>query len=308
MGARIPIPPALVGRAILSSEIPAYGLKRGRLRGADVAHPFHGVSAVNVDTDTILGRCRAYEPVLRDGQWFSHVTALELFGAPLPADMLDQPIHLVVAAPRTPPRSRGVCGHVFASNTFEVGIRIGYPVVSAADAWVQSATLLGREDLVAAADFLVTGRRVGRNREAPPATLEQLAAAAMRTRGSRGAAKVRWALPRVRIGPDSRPESLLRLLLSAARFPTPAIRHSVVVEGGLVFHPDLTFVEAQVVLEYEGDIHRTDRATWLDDIERRELVEAAGWRVVRVTSRDLFEHPELFVARLRRIMRGRTRR
>ena len=61
-------------------------------------------------------------------------------------------------------------------------------------------------------------------------------------------------------------------------------------------------------LEYEGDGHLTDRTTWLDDIERRELMEAAGWRVVRVISRDIFEYPELFVVRVRCILQSRTPR
>lgn len=100
----------------------------------------------------------------------------------------------------------------------------------------------------------------------------------------------------------------MRLLLAVSRFATPEIRHPIEVEGGLVFHPDLAFVAERVALEYEGDGHRADRTTWLDDIERRELMEAAGWRVVRVTSRDTFEHPELFVVRLRRILQSRTPR
>ena len=43
-----------------------------------------------------------------------------------------------------------------------------------------------------------------------------------------------------------------------------------------------------MIFEYEGDGHRTDRDQWLDDIDRRELFEDAGFRVVRVTTRDVF--------------------
>jgi very-short-patch-repair endonuclease len=116
-----------------------------------------------------------------------------------------------------------------------------------------------------------------------------------------------WALPRIRVGADSRPETLLRLLITSVGLPEPELRHPIVVESGRVLHPDLVFAQVKVALEYEGDVHRVDRGTWLNDIERREALELAGWRVVRVTSRDLFEYPELFIARLRLILGDRSR-
>ena len=53
-------------------------------------------------------------------------------------------------------------------------------------------------------------------------------------------------------------------------------------------------------------MHRVDRATWLRDLQRRELFEDAGWRVIRVTSADLFGSPDAFVARVRALRRSRT--
>ena len=306
MSHRVPLPPSLRGHAIRTADAPLHEVGRGRLRGSDVAHPFHGVSSIDVDDSTMVGRCRSYEPLLREAQWFSHLTALALFGAPLARAVRDGPLDLIVLAPRTPPRSRGVRGHVAVAGSLEVGARTGFPVVSAADAWVQSAPLLTREDLVAAGDFLVTGRRTGPDREPPHATLDQLSAAVARSRRKRGAVAMSWALPRIRIGADSRPETLLRLLITSAGLPEPELRHPIAVESGRVLHPDLVFAPVKVALEYEGDVHRVDRATWLNDIERREALELAGWRVVRVTSRDVFEFPELFIARLRRILGDRS--
>jgi very-short-patch-repair endonuclease len=42
------------------------------------------------------------------------------------------------------------------------------------------------------------------------------------------------------------------------------------------------------------------------DITRRELMEDAGWRVVRVTAEDLFDHPEALIARIRSILASRA--
>jgi very-short-patch-repair endonuclease len=91
------------------------------------------------------------------------------------------------------------------------------------------------------------------------------------------------------------------MLLVKARLPEPVVDHPVLVRPGLVLHADLAYPDLRVVFEYEGDGHRTSRRQWLRDIERRELFESAGERVVRVTSIDLFESSEAFVQRVRRI-------
>ena len=57
---------------------------------------------------------------------------------------------------------------------------------------------------------------------------------------------------------------------------------------------DFVWREAKVVVEYEGDHHRTHRRQWQHDIARTRLLEALGWRVVRITASDLRD------ARLRR--------
>lgn len=183
----------------------------------------------------------------------------------------------------------------------------GLTVADAAHAWCQAGAILSREDLVAAGDALLTGPRVQGVRQPGVTVWERLAAAASELRGSPGAAKVAWALPRLRSGIDSRPESLLRLRCVRARLPEPSVDVPIAVAGGLVLHADLAYISARIVLEYEGDVHRVDRATWLRDLRRRELLEDAGWRVIRVTSADLFDAPDAFTARLRTLLRARTR-
>lgn len=278
---------------------------RSRMRRGDIAHPFYGVSGAELDLETLLGRCAAYEPLLLDGQLFSHVTALALHGAPLPPWLESEPLHLSVLFPRTPPRGAGVHGH--SLRRLSGTIHLGFPVADAAHAWCQAAAILGREDLVAAGDALITGPRIAGVRGAGVTTRERLAEVASMLRGSPGSGKVAWALPRVRSGVDSRPETLLRLLCVRARLPEPLVDHAITVAAGLVLHADLAYADARIVLDYEGDAHRVDRATWLRDLQRRELFEDAGWRVVRVTSADLFGDPDAFVARLRTLRRARIR-
>jgi hypothetical protein len=291
--------------AIRTSDAGEWGAARSRLRRSDIAHPFFGVSGADLDLETLVGRCSAYEPLLRDGQLFSHVTALGLHGAPLPPWLEEEPLHLAVLFPRTPPRGQGVRGH--SLRRLSGAIHLGFPIAEAAHAWCQSAAILGREDLVAAGDALVTGPRIAGTRRPGITTRDRLAEAANALRGSPGSGRVAWALPRIRSGVDSRPETLLRLLCVRSRLPEPLVDHAIAVAGGLVLHADIAYADARIVLDYEGDVHRVDRATWLRDLQRRELFEDAGWRVIRVTSADLFGAPDAFVERLRALRRARIR-
>jgi len=162
-------------------------------------------------------------------------------------------------------------------------------------------------DLVAAGDFIISGLRTTTGREQPLASVADLRSAATRNRGKRGARAVRWALPLLRSPVDSRPESLLRLLLIASGFPEPIVNDATLVENGaLVLHPDLKWPQWRIVFEYEGDGHREDKRRFRRDISRKEQFEDAGWRVIRVTSDDLFVNPVAFIARVRRIVAERS--
>jgi hypothetical protein len=300
---RSALPGELRGLAIRTVEGDEYGLPRSRLRRADVAHPFHGVSALDVDLSTVIGRCTSFEPLLLAGQFFSHVTAALLFGAPLPVGSDVGSLDVAVLDPRTPPRGRGVTAHRVTG--VEVVLRHGLPTVSPADAWCELALLLRPADLIAVGDHLVTGRRTGSTRAPALASIQDLRDAVRRHRGKRGSRVLGWAVERVRSGVDSRPETLLRLLLVEAGLPEPELGIEVDVGGGLMLHPDLAYPTWKVTFEYEGDGHRTDRKLWRRDIERRELFEAAGWRVIRVTGDDIVGAPDVFLRRVHRIIAAR---
>lgn len=174
----------------------------------------------------------------------------------------------------------------------------GLPLSSPAHVWCQLAGELDREDLVAAADHLVGAR-------ARPAlvTVDELALLSTLLARAKGGRARAWALPRIRFGSDSRPETLLRLFLEELGWVGIEVNRPVLVDGGrLTLHPDLSLPALRIAFEYEGDGHRMDRRQWSHDIRRRELLELAGWRVVRVTAADLFRDRDAFTARLRRFV------
>ncbi|MCL2515783.1 MAG: very short patch repair endonuclease [Microbacteriaceae bacterium] len=302
-------PPSLpdsLGTTFSTATALAAGVTPSRLRNAAISQPFRGANVVGIAT-ALTDRAAACAVRTRGTFAFCGVTAAALHGVPLPPgiDMPHRPLDVAVVAPRTPPRAEGITGHSFAAHSFRVVMLAGLPVVEATAAWCQLAEALSREDLVAAGDFLLSGDPWESHRRQPRCTLEQLTEAVRRHAGKRGAKKLRWALARVRHGVDSRPETLLRLLLVAAGVPEPVIRHAIpVADGRLVLHPDLALPQFGVVFEYQGDGHR-ERDRFLSDIERDELIRAEGWEVVQVTSKDLFGNRRIFIERVFAVLRRR---
>lgn len=227
-----------------------------------------------------------YAPRLRSGQLFSHVTAARLLGIPVPSHCRSSTALHVASVRGTRVRTRGVVGHVVPDAVLFFVEEL--PVVSPAQTWCHLAPMVSREYLVAAGDYLISGLRLpGGFRSPPLCSREQLAEAVRRHGSRRGAAALAWALPLLRSGVDSPRESMLRLAIVAAGLPEPAIGHPVPVAGDVVLHPDLSYPQRRVAIEYEGDEHRKDKKRWRKDLRRVALLEEAGWRVIRATDDDI---------------------
>lgn len=286
MPRRVPLPPHARGSAFRSSRAGGCELGRGRLRAPDVDAPFHGIRSVSMPLDTPVSLARAYAPRLRPGQFYCLVTAALLWGIPLPTELERAMVVHVGTTTGSKPRTQGVVGHEY--RELRIRHRKHLPVTTPADTWCHLASVLSREDLVAAGDFLISGERVSATlRTTPLSTPSDLEDAAGRYGRTPGARSIRWALPRLRKGVDSRRESLLRLLLVALGLPEPVVGHPVAVAGGILLHPDLSYPPARIAIEYEGDEHRSSKQRWRDDVRRVRLLEEAGWRVFRVTDDDM---------------------
>ncbi|MGW9630297.1 endonuclease domain-containing protein [Agromyces sp. NPDC055520] len=307
MPQRIPIPDALRDRAFTTVEGLSAGLGEGRLRGSDLTRPFHGIRIV-VEASDPVARCRSYLPRLRDGQFFSHETAARLWGVPLPTPFdPSAPLHVSSFAPERPPRTRGVVGHELRPGRVDVVTRSGMPVADAASTWLQLATALRLDDLVAAGDHLVLDPAVLDPRDIRPhLPLHELLEAARKYRG-RGRRLAVEAARLVRIGAESRPESLLRLLLLRAGLPEPELNFVVIgADGGFVARVDLAYPRVKVAVEYDGDQHRTSTRQYDHDIARFDRLHDLGWHVVRVRARGLFRFPDDTVDRVTRVLADRS--
>jgi len=67
---------------------------------------------------------------------------------------------------------------------------------------------------------------------------------------------------------------------------------------------DLVYGQFKILLEYQGDQHRTDRAQWRRDIRRVGGLEDNGWQMLQYTDDDL-QAPRTLVARLDMRLRAR---
>jgi very-short-patch-repair endonuclease len=166
--------------------------------------------------------------------------------------------------------------------------------------WRHLATFLTLDELVVAGDYLVRRKR-------PLTTIAELDAATTRAGRAKGARNARYALADIRSGTDSPMESVLRLLIIRSGLPEPVIGHTVRDQrGDFVATPDLSYVAERIAIEYEGSIHQSDPWVFAEDIERRELLEDAGWLVIRVIARHVYTTPNELLQRIARALAART--
>ena len=319
MSSRKKLPPKFTGEPFHVGAAKFAGVGEGRLRGRDLERPFYGVRlAVDAELDTgrnyghfanaraadefgaLLRRCLAYSLILKPGQFFSHVTAARLWKTPLPTSFdSDEPLHISVEAPRRAPEGRATIGHQVTVGRTSVADRFGFPVSDPASTWLALAATLSLDDLVAAGDHFVLDPAVLDPYDIRPhCSLADLEASARIPR-SAGSPAARAAIAQVRLGAESRPESLLRRLLARAGLPEPELARDLYDSSGRwLARVDLFFAEWKVVVEYDGEQHRENSRQYDRDQSRIESLIRAGFTVVKVRKFQLFQHPETAVERV----------
>ena len=266
------------------------------------------MTGVGADPTSLIDRCTALLPLMSNDQVFSHLTAAALLGLPLPdergaSDPLDV---LTIGARRM--RRPGIAGRQTGDTDTPVTFLAHLPVVAPTRTWCHLAELgraarIDRRWLVAIGDHAISGTRTAGGRTRPLAESAELTAAVREHGSRRGAASLAWALPRLRHPVDSPRESLVRLILVAGGLPESEVQFAVTTARG-IRHADLGYRDARLLIEYQGDEHRTSRKRWLDDLTRRQLFEDAGYRVIEIGAADLVDEAAL-VARVHRALEAR---
>jgi hypothetical protein len=275
--------PFVVNAAVSSGLVAA-----GRLRRRDLVTPTRGVRVVRSLGDDVRTRMIAVGLVLDAEQFFSHVTALQLWGCPVPRRVEYGDLHVSSPTGRAIERRRGVRGHRVDRRRMRARFDVTPPRSSPARAWYESRSLLTVRDLVIVGDHLI-----GKSGLADLAELASVIRA-----GDRGVAAARVALGLVRLGSESPMETIVRLIVVEAGFPEPALNIDVHDAAGVFLgRVDMAWPELRIAIEYDGEHHR-ERDVFQRDRRRQGGFAVAGWIVLHVTAVDARQSGP-FIARLR---------
>ncbi|MGB3376359.1 MAG: hypothetical protein WBA87_14610 [Microbacterium sp.] len=317
------LPPGL-GAHFSTAHAIDQGVTRRRLRGRDLQKPFHGARRTvadiaaekkRLDKDTRplapsrrlaeepRARALTYLQVMPKDAFICGRSAALLRGYPVDAakkrgksrnhrgeegeedenDSLD----VGVITPQTAPRGKGVKGRRLASRFVQVEQFDGIPVMTAPTMWAMLGRELTERELTILADAIVHIPRDSygvSHPERADATLADLQAA-IDAGPQKGVAKLRAALARARTGSASPLETEYRLDAEDAGLPTPELDVQIRDERGrLLGISELVYGKYRLVVEIEGDHHRSSRQQWNRDIEKYRDYAEAGWEVVRLTS------------------------
>jgi hypothetical protein len=266
------------------------GLPVSQLRSARFRRLFHDVY-VSADTPlsaSVLAKAAlSISPV---GSHASHHTAACIWGGVVP----DQPLtHVSTPYPGSRSRRQGVGSHRSPRGSEVVSFG-GLRVSSPEQTFIDLATELSLVDLVVLGDSLVRKGRM---------SVRELSESAPGWRG-KGCLAARRAASLVRAGVDSPMETRLRLLMVFAGLPEPVINHSWSGAGaGGSMRFDLSYPELLLIIEYDGLQHAKDDRQYSRDIERREELDAAGWRIIVIRSADIYANPRQTLDRIAGAMR-----
>jgi hypothetical protein len=285
--------PFLVAQALSDGATPAVLRNRRRF-----AAPSRGIRIPSHRASDSIVQTRAVLLASPPGTVVCHVSALDLLGVERPWQYSTDPDTHILVPRGSNPRRPGVVTHTTHARPEVVHLVEGIPVLAPYLVWRQLAGELPVWDLIVLGDAMTR-----RKHRATSLSMLQATTAATAS-GTRGIARMRAALPEVREGTDSSQETRARLALREAGFPRPEVNHVIRNnEGQFIAMVDVAFPGQHLAIEYEGDHHRTDRATWRRDISRVRALEDAGWSVLRITADDVRD-PLPFLDQVRRRLRS----
>ncbi|MGH1523188.1 DUF559 domain-containing protein [Leifsonia sp. L25] len=272
------------------------------MRRSDLVAPFHGARVPRAEFDGgFRSQCVAYRAVMPRTQCFSHETAARIYGLTVPRRIRESSdLHVAALDGRRAPRGEGVVGHKSRLSAEHVRIHLGLRVPEVEEVLCQLAAELTIEELIMAGDSCV-------RRQDPLSSVSRLRATALEAWNRPGVARLRAAIAHVRADTDSPMETLLRLALIDGGLPEPVVNRPIQVGSGVELHGDLVYVQHRVVVEYDGDQHRTDARQYFGDVDRIWALEAAGWCIVRINRSHLSNGAAVAVARVRAALADRGR-
>ncbi|MGO3146115.1 MAG: DUF559 domain-containing protein [Leucobacter sp.] len=294
---RVSIPKLARSFSVSEAQSLGVGAGAGVLRHSRFQTPFVGVRSLTEPLDA--GRNLAERvshsamlllPRLRPGEVVSHHSALLIYGCPIRAR---EELHITAQPTHTRSRARGVVGHRFSANT-QTSMHRGVPIVTPATALLQAAGYLPLREIVVAIDHLIRPNGY----QPALADPEALRMAIGQFRG-RGARVLQTAVGLATARNESRMETLTWLMLTAFCL-TKGVELQVDLEDdkGWIGRFDFVHGGKKLIIEYDGEQHRTSRAQYAHDLRRLDRARAAGYLVIRLLAEDVLETPQKTAARI----------
>ena len=301
--------PAVLGDVFSTAQALTQGLSRRRLRAGDLLSPYFRVrrradsvaleeKEAEEDTRpyaqsrnqcrTIMGKMRAYATAMSPGSFYCGRSAAVVHNRPIehPGDL-----EVAVIAPRRAPRGKGIKGRKIAAPLVTIHEIEGLRVSSPASTWAILCRDLSERELIALGDAIV---QVPRDEYGIPhpesalATITELRAAADAGPRPPATGRLRMALGKVRVGSSSPLETDLRLDAAAGGLPEPELDVEIRgPDGRLLGISEFAYPEFRLIIEVEGDHHRSSSRQWNRDIDKYRAYSTAGWETVRLTSKHI---------------------
>lgn len=326
-----PLPDEIGARPFTLNEAAVVGVPARRLLGDDLHLPSRGIRVPKYGAHSLHALARSHTDL--DTETFaSLVTAAEILGVPLPPWAQFRPddggpvtavvepvpwgkksgphfrepgrfLHLSRSNAGTLPRRRGVAGHRLRIREGDVISLEGLRLTSPARTWVDLGSVLPMEDLIVAGDAIVSEHT--RTFGAPKVAmvpLHELRVFVANANGVHGVRKARTAIESLRVGVDSPPETVLRLMLDDAGLPEFLPNFPVDDVLRRPVWTDLGCARFRTCIEYEGLHHLTPEQQALDAY-RDQRVAHCGWRQVKINRIDMSHGAGWVVSRVKQALR-----
>ena len=285
------------------------GLSRKRQRQPDVVIPSRGVRIPLHGTAGVTANLRAYT-ALDNTSTLTHHSGGRIWALGLPPWLeADWRIHIARGRSDAKPRRLNVVGHRLTFQNGEVVMHDGVRVTSPARTWLDLASLLTVDELIAVGDSIVLahGPDFPRPKE-PLASTGDLRRMIAAHPGMRGLKTARLAIDEIRVGADSPQETKMRLALARTSLGEPLLNHVIRNRRGEPsVWPDAAYPERRIALQYDGGHHSDPRQVTFD-AARRQTTERLGWTEIRVFKEDLDGDKPFLLEKVRAATRrGRNR-